>query len=221
VWIEPGLRSSSPKNGYISNIGRRRLSAFLTRKRPNPQPGDWLLNRKSPPMAGFSRVAEGNYLQAPDWLAGHEQEIVRDHHGNGRQSTQHVERGNSLLSASHSVNCQSPLTAQSCSHKTLLSPATSGRLSTLHLTHSNVRASKFKRPGLMRESIIGPWHFGHAGISITPDEMCDCDAGMMLQAGAQNSLSPVDAEDEPMTEPSWSLRSRLSGQYCSHSEIKK
>jgi hypothetical protein len=52
-----------------------------------------------------------------------------------------------------------------------------------HLTHSNVRASNFKRPGLMRESIIGPWHFGHSGLSIATVgtlECCGCDSGTML-----------------------------------------
>jgi hypothetical protein len=29
-----------------------------------------------------------------------------------------------------------------------------------------VRESKFKRPGMMRESIIGPWHFGQTSLSI-------------------------------------------------------
>jgi hypothetical protein len=49
--------------------------------------------------------------------------------------------------------------------------------------HSNVRASKFKRPGVMRESIIGPWHLGHSGLSIAIGgtlERCDWDSGMML-----------------------------------------
>jgi len=52
-----------------------------------------------------------------------------------------------------------------------------------HLTHSNVRKSKFMRPGAMRASIIGAWHFGQAGLSITIGETlecCDFDSGMML-----------------------------------------
>jgi hypothetical protein len=44
VQIEPGLQPPSPENGNISNI-RRRLSAFLTKKWPNSEPGDRLQNR--------------------------------------------------------------------------------------------------------------------------------------------------------------------------------
>jgi hypothetical protein len=57
----------------------------------------------------------------------------------------------------------------------------------------------------MRNSIIGPWHFGHAGLSIATDELGECwdwDAGMMIGStgGSAKLQSPVDAEDEPMME---------------------
>ena len=39
VHIEPGLRSQSPENGNISNIGRR-LSAISLAETPIPEPGD-------------------------------------------------------------------------------------------------------------------------------------------------------------------------------------
>jgi hypothetical protein len=64
----------------------------------------------------------------------------------------------------------------------------------------NVRESKFKHPGIMRESIIGPRHLGHSGLSIATGgtlERCDWDSGMLLpskQAGARNSQSPVKAD---------------------------
>ena len=46
---------------------------------------------------------------------------------------------------------------------------------------------------------------------------CRHDASLK-QAGSTNSLSPVDAEDEPVMEPPWPVRFRLTGQYCSHSQ---
>jgi hypothetical protein len=46
---------------------------------------------------------------------------------------------------------------------------------------------------------------------------CRHDASLK-QAGAQSSLSPVDAEDEPVMEPSSPVRFRLTVQYCSHSQ---
>jgi hypothetical protein len=53
VQIEPSLRPPSPKNGNFSNV-RRRLPAILVGKCRKPEPGDWCLIRKSPPLAGFS-----------------------------------------------------------------------------------------------------------------------------------------------------------------------
>jgi len=51
-----------------------------------------------------------------------------------------------------------------------------------------VRASKFKRPGRIRESIMEPWHFGHAGVSIATGELpecCDRDTGMMFRSNGR------------------------------------
>src|ERR1700737_2285293 len=42
----------------------------------------------------------------------------------------------------------------------------------------------------------------------------------LKQAGAKNSPSPVDAEDESVMEPPWPVRFRHTGQYCSHSKIR-
>jgi hypothetical protein len=60
VAIEPGLRRRSPKNGNIW-IFVRRLSAIWACKAPNLEPGDWPMDRKSPPLAGFSLVVSGNF----------------------------------------------------------------------------------------------------------------------------------------------------------------
>jgi hypothetical protein len=57
VQIEPGLRSRSPKNGNISNIGRR-LSAVPGQKWLIPERGDRLPIRKSPPLAGISAITK-------------------------------------------------------------------------------------------------------------------------------------------------------------------
>src|SRR5450759_15599 len=40
----------------------------------------------------------------------------------------------------------------------------------------------------------------------------------LKQAGAQNAPAPLDAEDEPVMEPSWPVSFRLTVQYCSHSQ---
>ena len=48
---------------------------------------------------------------------------------------------------------------------------------------------------------------------------CGHDASLK-PAGAQDSLSPVDAEDEPVMEPAWPVRFRLTVQYCSHSKLE-
>jgi hypothetical protein len=67
--IEPGLQRRSPKNGNIW-ISVRRLSAIWTRKAPNLEPGEWPMDRKIPPLAGFSLVFSRNFPKSQTaWLA--------------------------------------------------------------------------------------------------------------------------------------------------------
>jgi hypothetical protein len=70
VQIEPGLRSRSPKNGNISNIGRR-LSAVPGQKWLIPERGDRLPIRKSPPLAGISAITKDGFPESRTaWLTG-------------------------------------------------------------------------------------------------------------------------------------------------------
>jgi hypothetical protein len=43
-----------------------------------------------------------------------------------------------------------------------------------------VRKSKFKRPGLIRASTIGPWHFGHCLLSSAINGIADVELGSVI-----------------------------------------
>jgi hypothetical protein len=69
-----------------------------------------------------------------------------------------------------------------------------------HLGHSNRRCSKPMGPGLMLVSIMRDVQCGQRrrsmGVSCELGENCDFDMTVpQIKAGAQNSQSPVDAEE--------------------------
>jgi hypothetical protein len=74
--IEPGLQPPSPRNGNISNI-RWRLTTISRRKWPNSVSGDRPPNRKSPPFAGISGIAEGKISRRRTAWLGREDSILR------------------------------------------------------------------------------------------------------------------------------------------------
>jgi hypothetical protein len=70
----------------------------------------------------------------------------------------------------------------------------------LHKLHSKVRTSRPPGPNTIPVNVIGPWHFGHGGrsISLRPGS-AKRDCGMFARlrsAGARNSQSPVAAKKE-------------------------
>ena len=76
VQIEAGLRSRSPKNGNISNIGRR-LSAVPGQKWLIPERGDRLSIRKSPPLAGISAITKNGFPESRTAWLGREDSNLR------------------------------------------------------------------------------------------------------------------------------------------------